>query len=314
MELSYERDDDGNVVMQDGKPVVGQDFYGFRNNVVALGIEEKRDEVQKRLEANQYHVGLKPGQEQERDDAIALDQQRLATMDEMLGNVIEKDAVTDLPEPLRKMKEDLERQKAELDQKTQGTKVEQRATYERGVVTETQDRLKKGIASIIAIAKKDGAVISPYLEKVLPESIYGAVIQKIVADEGLKNRQLQLQRLPPTEKSKTRRLAESDRAIQAYLPEIAIEQMTAAGIQLIEASKAKAAKVDGQIKKTNATEPRGSTAPARSTAGAGPMTTEAAYDAAQAEWKKANPGRPFDKGAQEQIIPRWLQLMTSATA
>ena len=33
-ELSYERDADGNIVTQNGKPVIGEDFFGFVDNVV----------------------------------------------------------------------------------------------------------------------------------------------------------------------------------------------------------------------------------------------------------------------------------------
>jgi cell fate (sporulation/competence/biofilm development) regulator YlbF (YheA/YmcA/DUF963 family) len=38
-ELCYELDEDGNVLMQEGKPVIGDDFYGFVDNVVEMDLE-----------------------------------------------------------------------------------------------------------------------------------------------------------------------------------------------------------------------------------------------------------------------------------
>jgi hypothetical protein len=51
-ELSYERDADGNVVMQNGKPVIGEDFFGFVDNVVGLDLEHRAQDVTARLKAN----------------------------------------------------------------------------------------------------------------------------------------------------------------------------------------------------------------------------------------------------------------------
>jgi len=44
-ELSYERDADGNVLMQNGKPVIGEDFFGFVDNVVGLDLEHRAQDV-----------------------------------------------------------------------------------------------------------------------------------------------------------------------------------------------------------------------------------------------------------------------------
>jgi hypothetical protein len=41
------------------------------------------------------------------------------------------------------------------------------------------------------------------------------------------------------------------------------------------------------------------------------MSSSAAFDQAQTEWQRANPGKPFDKLARAQVLPRVLQLMTS---
>ena len=118
-----------------------------------------------------------------------------------------------------------------------------------------------------------------------------------------------LQRLPIGDASRQRRLAAIDRAVQQYLPEVAREELREAGVQIANASAAKRAKVDAQIDSTRKTEPKGSTGPA--SAGSAVMTSSAAFDHAQAEWQRANPGRPFDKVAREAILPRVLQLMTS---
>jgi hypothetical protein len=96
--------------------------------------------------------------------------------------------------------------------------------------------------------------------------------------------------------------------VQQYLPDVAREELREAGVQIANASAAKRAKVDAQIDSTKKTEPKGSTGPA---SGSATMTSSAAFDHAQAEWHRANPGKPFDKVAREAILPRVLQLMTS---
>jgi len=90
---------------------------------------------------------------------------------------------------------------------------------------------------------------------------------------------------------------------------VAREELREAGVQIANASAARRAKVDAQIDSTRKTEPKGSTGPAG--AGSATMTSSAAFDHAQAEWQRANPGKPFDKVARELILPRVLQLMTS---
>ena len=141
----------------------------------------------------------------------------------------------------------------------------------------------------------------------LPKAIGAKLLAKIQANPALQGQMQSLQRLPIGDASRQRRLAAIDRAVQQYLPEIAREELREAGVQLANASAAKRAKVDAQIDSSRKTEPRGSTGPA---GGGAAMTSSAAYDHAQGEWQRANPGKPFDKVARELILPRVLQLMT----
>src|SRR6202042_3947137 len=68
-ELSYERDGDGNVVMQNGKPVIGDDFFGFVANVVGLDLEHRAQDVTARLKANSYRSEEERSRDQRMKDA-----------------------------------------------------------------------------------------------------------------------------------------------------------------------------------------------------------------------------------------------------
>ena len=76
-ELSYERDGDGNVVMQNGKPVIGEDFFGFVDNVVALDLEHRAQDVTTRLKANNYRSEEERTRDQRVNDALACPQGRI---------------------------------------------------------------------------------------------------------------------------------------------------------------------------------------------------------------------------------------------
>ena len=69
-ELSYERDADGNIVMQNGKPVIGEDFYGFVDNVVSLDLEHRAQDVTSRLSANSYRSEEERNRDQRVKDAL----------------------------------------------------------------------------------------------------------------------------------------------------------------------------------------------------------------------------------------------------
>src|SRR6201996_3221346 len=299
-ELTYERDAEGNVVMQNGKPVIGEDFFGFVDNVVSLDLEHRAQDVNNRLRANVYRSEEERARDQRVKDALDVLREETAAA---------SPALEEQPEALRRKAEELDRRERALSLRQYGDKVEERRTFENGLQAEAQTRISDGITKIIANVEKQGGVVSPYLKNILPKAIGARLIQKIQANPALQEQMHSLQRLPLGDASRQRRLAAIDRAVQQYLPEVAREELREAGVQIANASAAKRAKVDAQIDSTKKTEPKGSTGPAGS--GSAAMSSSAAYDHAQAEWQRANPGKPFDKVARELILPRVLQLMTS---
>src|ERR1700761_3216607 len=299
-ELSYERDADGNVAMQNGKPVIGEDFFGFVDNVVGLDLEHRAQDVTTRLKANNYRSEEERNRDQRVKDALDVLREETAAA---------SPALEEQPEALRRKAEELDRRERALSLRQYGDKVEERRTFENGLQAEAQTRISDGITKIIANVEKQGGVVSPYLKNILPKAIGARLIQKIQANPALQEQMHSLQRLPIGDASRQRRLAAIDRAVQQYLPEVAREELREAGVQIANASAAKRAKVDAQIDSTKKTEPKGSTGPAGS--GSAAMSSSAAFDHAQAEWQRANPGKPFDKIARELILPRVLQLMTS---
>lgn len=308
-ELSYERDANGNVVMENGQPVIGEDFFSFVDNTVRIDLEHRRDEVKERLDANQYHIGAKT--QEEAQAAYDHDANRIAFFDDMLGEVVEAPAIDQLPPELQRKAAELDRREKEINQRQHGEKVEERRTFESGLQKEAETRINDGIGKIIANVEKQGGVISPYLKNILPKAIGSKLIAKIQGNPALKANMDALQRLPMSPEARTRRIAAIDRAVQDYLPEVAREELREAGVQIANASAAKRAKVDAQIAATKKTEIAGSHGVPGG--GSAPMTSSAAFDHAQAEWQKTNPGRPFDKVARESILPRVLQLMTASS-
>jgi hypothetical protein len=311
-ELCYERDDDGNVLMQNGRPVIGDDFYGFVDNVVAMDIEHRLADVSDRLEANQYHKAPEIETTEQAQAAYDKDFRLKKQYDEMLAEMRDpkKEDSQALPENLRRKVEDIERREAKLREREHGSQVQTRQQFETSLIKDARTRADSEIGKIIARVKAQGSAISPYLEETLPKGIQEKLWKKIGDNPGFKRQMLQLQRLPVGDKSRGRRLAVVDRAIQLYLPDIAMDDLEAAGVQIVTGAKAKQAKEASQAEATRQTEPRGSTAPAGSTAGQ-PVGASTAFDTAQAEWQRANPGKPFDKVARELILPRVLQLLTS---
>jgi hypothetical protein len=299
-ELSYERDPDGNVVLQNGKPVIGEDFFGFVDNVVGLDLEHRVQDVTARLNANHYRSEEERSHDQRVKDALdTLREESAAT----------SPALEAQPDALRRKADELDRRERALNLRQHGEKVEERRSFESGLQTEAQTRIHDGISRIIANVEKQGGVVSPYLKNILPKAIGAKLIRKIQANPALQDQMHSLQRLPIGDASRQRRLAAIDRAVQQYLPDVAREELREAGVQLANASAARRAKVDAQIDSTRKTEPKGSTGPA--SGGSATMTSSAAFDHAQAEWQRTNPGKPFDKVARELILPRVLQLMTS---
>lgn len=305
-ELSYERDDQGNVLMQDGQPVIGEDFHGFLDHAFAIEVEDRKAKLQERLnDHNNYYVGGKT--QEEAQAAFSADHQRLAMMDELLGQVIEAPETDQLPAHLREKAADIDRREKALNEKQHGEKVEERRSFESGLQTEASSRLIEGISKIVANVEKQGGVISPYLKTILPKAIAAKVVAKIVANPSLQSQMNALQRLPMNSESRTRRLAAIDRAYQTYLGDVARGELKEAGVQILSNSAAKLAKIDEQAANTQKTEPRGSRT-ATAQRGQGPMSANDAYDFAQKEWEKANPGKRFDSVAQASILGRVVNL------
>jgi hypothetical protein len=298
-ELSYERGEDGSVLEQNGQPVIGEDFYGFVDNVVGLDLEHRSADVEARLRRNMY----RSPEERERDESVkaALDVLREE-------NAAPSPAREELPESLKRKQEALDRRERELNQRRHGAQVEERRSFEQGLQQEAQKRISDGILRIIANVEQQGAVVSPYLKNILPKAIGAKLVRKIQANPTLQGQMQELQRLPIGDQSRQRRLAAIDRAVQQYLPDVAREELREAGVQTATSSAKKRAKVDAQIDATKRTEPKGSVGPAGQ--GGTTLGASAAFDHARSEWQKANPGKPFDNVAKEQILPRVLQLMS----
>lgn len=297
--LSYEQAEDGSVLMKDGNPIIGEDFFAFVDNVVGLNLEHRTAEIEDRLNANVY----RSPEDRERDEAVkaALDILR------------EEDAATspakeDWPEQLKRRQEALDRREDELNLRHHRAELKQRSAFEHGLQVEARKRIGESIDRILSHVEKQGAMVSPYLKNILPQAIGAKLVRKVQANPMLQAQMRELQRLPPGDQSGQRRLAAIDRAIQQYLPQVAREELREAGVQIASASAAKQAKIAAQIDTTRKTEPKGSTGPA----GAGkPLTASAAFEHAQAEWQRSNPGRRFDNSAKEEILPRVLQLMST---
>ena len=294
-ELTYERDGNGQVVMRNGKPVIGEDFFGFVNNVVGLDLEHRAQDVAARLKANLYRSPEDRARDQQVHDALSL----LRAGDP---------AGEGEPDTVRRRTEELDRREQALNARQHGERVEERRGFERSLQTEAQQRIHDGIEKILAHVDKQGGAVSPYLKTILPQAIGAKLIARIQANPALQGQMQSLQRLPIGDASRQRRLAAIDRAVQQYLPEVARAELREAGVQIANTSAARRAKVDAQIDSTKKTEPKGSTGPA---SGGAMLSSGAAYDQAQAEWQRANPGRSFDKVARELILPRVLQLMTA---
>ena len=253
-ELSYERDGDGNVVMQNGKPVIGEDFFGFVDNVVSLDLEHRAHDVTSRLKANLYRSEEERTRDQRVKDALELLREESAAT---------SPALEAQPEALRRKADELDRRERALNVRQHGEQVEERRSFEQGLQAEAQTRIHDGISRIIANVEKQGGVVSPYLKNILPKAIGAKLIRKIQANPALQDQMHSLQRLPIGDASRQRRLAAIDRAVQQYLPDVAREELREAGVQIANASAAKRAKVDAQIDSTKKTEPKGSTGPAK---------------------------------------------------
>ena len=304
-ELSYERDETGNVLMQDGQPVIGEDLHGFLDNVWAIEMEDRKSTIQGRLEANQYHVGAKS--QEEAQAAYDRDAARLAFFDDVMGQVVEAPETEQLPPHLREKAAEIERREKALNEKQHGEKVGERQKFETTMQSAATERLNNGIGSILSNVKKQGGVISPYLEKILPQAIASKVVAKIVANPVLKSQMDQLQKLPMSDEAKTRRLAAIDRAYQMYLPEVAREELREAGVQLIKGANAKLEKIDEQAANTQKTELRGSRTAAAQRAPA-PMSPQEALEYVQAKWQKANPGKVWDRAERDKHLQEVVNL------
>jgi hypothetical protein len=299
-ELSYERDDKGEVVMRNGKPVIGEDFYGFTENLVAMDHEHQVADIKQRLEQNLYRT----------DAERAGDERLLSALEIVVESARPVDALAELPADLKRRAEDVERREQAQRTREQGDKVKERSTFDSEMRTVAQDRLTNGIKRILDNVEKQGAYLSPYLKKTLPRDIASRVIKSINANQGLLDQMALLQQLPVGPDARARRTEAIDRGIQEYLHDVAREELRDAGVQITSNAAGRKEKIDGQVEATR-TEPRGSTAPSMGGGGVA-VPASAAFDAEEAAWRTANPGRPFDKVARESILSNVLARMTGA--
>jgi hypothetical protein len=225
------------------------------------------------------------------------------------GDMTDSPDAEELPPQLQKKAQELAERERALTERERGGKVQSRDQFDAGIVKEARNRLDTMITGAIAHAKKGGATIHPFVEDNLPGNIRARVMAKLNSIEGIEREMRALQALPANDQTKLRRLAAVDRHYQDHAPDVIRAVFEEAGIQTVQTAKERAQQKEKQADAITRTEVKGSTgAPSR---GAQRMGSAAAFDAAQAEWTRANPGKPFDKIAREMILPRVLQLMTS---
>lgn len=298
-ELAVEVDDQGNPVLDAaGNKVIGQDFYDFVDNTVAIDIASKRDVVQKRLDANLY-----PSEE-----AREKDEQRLSAYDILMEeNTPTSTATGDLPEHLKQKAKEIEQAHAKLNEQKTAAQLQAKQTFEASVRTDATKSLQTSIESIIASVERQGGVIAPFVRQVLPEKIGQKFVERMKSDKTLGAQLEKMAReLPSTDAAKARRLARFQTAVETYLPSIAREILKEAGVQPAKSQDAKREKIAAQTAASRA-EPKGSTGPAAPNQ---PMAAVAARDAATEMWRKAHPGRIPDRFAQEEILGIAVRLQT----
>jgi hypothetical protein len=300
-ELCYERDEKGNVVMENGRPVIGDDFFGFVENTVKRDLEYRLNEVKDNLSRNRY------ASDEERD----ADERRQTALEVLMEDFTPASTAQehDLPEGLKQRAAELDRREQALRDSETAKEQQARVGFEREVVGDAATRIQNGIKAIFESVKRQGGIISPYLERVLPNTIGSKLSVACEKDLDLKTTMKELSLLKPSADAKTRRLEVIDRAIQNLLPEIARTELQEAGIQWTSGQQTKREKIAAQEANTNRTEPRGSTSQANP-AQQQPMSAEAAWKEAESRWSAKNPGRSVrDPGVKDELIRITQRLM-----
>lgn len=309
-ELSYERDENGAPILENGQPKIGEDFFAYHDFAVRSDIENRVGDVWQRFSANKYHEDSQYTTQEQVNAAYAKDMQSIV---DAVGEIMGGDATDPQEEQLtprqQEMQRNLDAQKKAQDQREQGGKVESRQQFEQGLIDEANNRMAGVAKSAIATARKNGAVIQPFLEKSITSTIKDQLLAKIKSVPGNIEEMRKLQALPANDAARTRRLAAIDRKIQDYSTDIVKDVFKEAGIQTTATAKERAEKREAQIETSKQTEIKGGTG--RPSGAGKPMTSNAAYDHAEAEWKRANPGKSFGRSERDQILPRVVQLMTS---
>lgn len=304
-ELAYERDDNGDVVMQNGSPVIGEDFYGFVDNTVRMDIENRVGDVWQRFSANKYHEDSQFTTQEQVNAAYAKDRQSIV---DAVGEIMNPDASApqeELPSHLQEKAKALELREQKLNEREQGGKVQSRQQFEQGIVEESHNRIGAMVKGAISTVKKNGASIQPFVEESMGNAIGSRLIAKLKSIPGIQMEMQKLQALPANAASKTRRLAAIDRQIQQFAPDIIKDVFKEAGIQTTATAKERAAKRDAQAEATKQTEIKGSRGASKST---GPLSVDDAFAQAETEWTKAHPGRRYDAVARNQMMQRIVQL------
>lgn len=300
-ELCYERDEKGNVVMDNGRPVIGEDFFGFVESTVKRDLEYRLQEVSNNLNANRYQ------NDEERD----ADERRKTALEVLMEDFSPASTAQeqDIPEGLKQRAAELDRREQAIRDGESAKERTARVDFERDIVGEANNRIQSAIKGIFDSVKRQGAVISPYLEKVLPNTIGTKLSKACQNDTTLANEMKELSLLRPSAAARASRLQVIDRAVQNLLPDIARAEFTEAGIHFKTGQDAKLGKIAAQETNTNRTEPKGSTSPTNPVQQQ-PMTAEAAWKQAETLWMAKNPGRSArDPGVKDQLIRITQRLM-----
>lgn len=296
-ELCYERDDKGNVVMENGQPVIGDDFYGFVDHIAKSDTEFRLKQVKENLAANRY----------KNDDERDKDERRLTALEVLMEDFAPASTATgdNVPEELKERFAEVERREKALTDQEAGRKQTERQTFERALVNEANLLINNGIKGIIASVKEQGGILQPYLEQVVDANIGKRLADACAADDTLATQMKDLRLLPPGDESKIRRLEIIDRAIQNLLPDIAKEELRKAGVTWAEKQAATDSKIAAQVDQSKRSETRGATSPSNPLLAGQqqPLTAEQAWTKAKEIWSAQNPKRSVnDPGVRNDLI------------
>jgi hypothetical protein len=280
-EESYVRNDDTGEVIVDkasGLPLTDGSFEKFLKAVDKISLESK----------------LKFFEQTE-------DPERVAALKLLLEDESSPDsaALKDLPEELRKQKEDLDRRSQDLLRQQKETTLQARQQQEKELAGTCKTFLDTSIDRILA--KAEG--MSEYEKGNAKREIYVAVMQSLEGDSYYKARREHFAREAQTKQVKQDRTTLFKQEVNSKLMPLARQIITKAGSKIVAGNAALRTKMDAQ-KNLSKDEPRSAaTSPVPTT----PMSTGDALGKFREDFKKTHNGKSAST-ADEVIFLRKQRL------